>query len=158
MPQTTTKHLTVAGLARLAGVQHDTIRQWRYRYEDFPEPASTDDLGHARYDQAQFILWFLERKPEKAAGWECQLHRFTVTSTGSTHVDTSPFGVYLEARGYLRAVRDHLYGEWVIWHTRDGFCAEKDGQVDIWAIDPTQGEPEEWFVYEQRYKAAGRKG
>jgi len=144
----------VSEIAALFDRTPDTIRKWRQRDVGFPEPVL--DRYHPLYRMSDVWHWYITRWPERAWQMKLYLHRFTLDGTGLKATDTSDFGPNPEARGYLKAVRDYEYGDWKVWSTTLGFVATKDGITHIWALDPAE-EPQEWFVYEQRYKAAGRR-
>lgn len=148
--------VSVGQLASTFGVDTDTIRLWRHRYDDFPEPAMLRHERYPLYRMSEMWAWYINKWPDRAWRMRVFLHKFTLDGAGVSEVTTSDFGPTPEARGYLKAIRDYQYQDWKVWSTGLGFVAEKDGHTHIWALDPAE-EPQEWFVYEQRYKAVGRR-
>lgn len=132
-----------------------TLRKWRQRYDDFPSPVMEPSKRYPLYRLSDLWDWYIQRWPERSSRREVYLHKFTLDGAGVVGVETSPFGPVPQASGYLKAVRDLLYGDWQVWSTKTGFVAQSDGHTHIWATDPAEA-PQEWFVYEQRYKTAGR--
>ena len=148
--------VTVSHIAEKFEVTPATIRIWRYRYDDFPEPAMELRPSYNLYRMSEMWDWYIVRWPDRIGRLTVYLHRFTIDDVGPSEPDTSEFGPAPEARGYLKAVRDFQYEDWRIWFTGMGFVAEKDGVSHLWALDPSP-EPEDWFIYEQRYKAVERR-
>lgn len=149
--------MDVAAVAKMLGVRKNTIRQWRHRYEDFPEPTLGTNLEYPWYSTQEIIQWYLRQWPERAASWQVRLHRYYVNSTdGLRELSTVDFGPVSEARGYLKAIRDLQYRDWRTWHTSEGLVAERGNDIHIWYLDPTGGDPEEWFVYQSRIKGGAK--
>jgi len=138
------------------GVTTQTVRKWRARFDDFPKPALSPSPHYHLYQMSDLWDWYVIKWPERVGRLEMYLHRFVIEETGLAEVTTSLFGPTPESRGYLKAIRDLQYTDWKFWYTATGFVAEKDATTHIWALDPSE-EPEDWFIYEQRYKAVGRR-
>lgn len=148
--------VSVGQIARAFGCTPDNIRLWRNRYDDFPEPVMRRHQRYPLYRMSDMWDWYINRWPDRAWRMKVYLHKFILDGSGLKESDSFDFGPTPEARGYLKAVRDYEYGDWKVWSSPLGFVAEKDGHTHIWALDPAE-EPQEWFIYEQRYKAAGRR-
>jgi hypothetical protein len=146
------------GVARMFDVKIDTVRKWRNRSPDFPEPVvgSIKD-HHPWYDPGDITHWYLARWPERSATWPVRLHRFYVSGAdGSREETTIDFGPVMEARGYLRAVADLQYRDWRTWRSSEGLVAERGNDTHIWFLDPTGDEPLDWFVYQARVKGGSK--
>ncbi len=156
MPQKNEDLITVAKAAVKFGVVPNTVRIWRHRFDDFPEPAMVLGTNYNLYRMSDLWDWYILKWPDRVGRLQVYLHRYTLDGAGLMELETSQFGPAPEARGYLKAVRDFQYKDWRVWSTGTGFIAEKHGDIHVWALDPSE-EPEDWFIYEQRYKAAGRR-
>ena len=159
MTTTTTSNyddlVTMKQSAEQFGVSLNAVHKWRFRYDDFPEPAVKLDSVYL-YRISDLWDWYMAKWPDRVGQLQVYLHRTVVDETGVVLTDTSQFGLAPEARGYIKAVRDLQYENWKVWSTSMGFVAEQDTNTHIWALDPSS-EPEDWFIYEQRYKTAGRR-
>ena len=138
-------------------VKIDTVRKWRTRgRDDFPDPALSPS-NHPWYDRADIIHWYLRRWPERSATWPVRLHRFYVGGADGTREEqTIDFGPVMEARGYLRAVETLQYRDWRTWKTSEGLVAERGNEIHVWFLDPTEDEPEDWFIYQGRIKGGSK--
>lgn len=150
--------VTTTQAAHQFDVVPNTVQQWRHRYADFPEPAKVVKEFHCLYYMSDLWGWYLAKWPDKdkVSQLRVYLHRFVLDIDLNVTIDSTDFGPVSEARGYLKAIRDFQYDDWRVWSTPMGFIAEKDAITHIWALDPTE-EPQHWFIYEKRYKAAGRR-
>ena len=148
--------VTVADIAKQFGVTPDTVRKWRHRFDTFPQPTQKVHSQLNLYRMSELWDWYIVKWPDRVARLGVYLHRFVIDDQGMVDATSSAFGPAPEARGYLKAVRDFQYQDWKIWFTGMGFVAEKGTMTHIWALDPTK-EPEKWFLYEKRYKTAGRR-
>ena len=149
-------YVSLTEISKMLDILPGTIRQWRLRYDDFPEAAVQHHKKYPLYRTSDIWHWYITTWPERAWKTKVYLHKFVLDGSGLKESDSFTFGPTAEARGYLKAVRDHEYGDWQVWSTPLGFVATKDGHTHIWALDPAE-EPQDWFIYEQRYKAAGRR-
>ena len=148
--------VTVAQIAKEFGVAPDTIRKWRRRFDNFPQPAQEPHSQLHLYRMSELWDWYIIKWPDRVARLQVYLHRLEIDGQGVVSTSSAEFGPAPEARGYLKAVRDFHYQDWTVWFTGMGFVAEKGTMTHIWALDPTK-EPEKWFIYERRYKTAGRR-
>lgn len=143
----------VTDLAKHFDVVPDTIRIWRHRYDDFPEPVTK--APWPVYRLGDVWEWVLVNRPDRALMVDAYLHTFVVGAGGLEFTKTSHMGPLCEARGYVKAIKDfnYLSGRWKVWSTREGFVASFDATTHIYALSPSE-EPEPWWTYEQRLKAA----
>lgn len=153
-----TKLVRASELGELVGADANTVRKWRLRFDDFPERAEGTTVKYPYYYTKDFLEWYERRWPERAQLWPTRLFYFEVGPTGSEEPQVSDFGPRSEAIGYLRAIRDIKYDGWTVWFSRQGFVADRDGVTHIWHLDWLGEDPEEWFIYEQQLKAAGKRG
>lgn len=142
-----------ARIGRIFGVQANTVRIWRRRYNDFPDPDQTNP--YPMYDLAKIQRWYATRWPERLDRWHMRIHRYQVSPRG-VRLTTRDSGNLDYAQGYVKAIRDYMFGGWRVFYTRDGFSAHKGDESEVWVVDPTDLEPEPWYVYDTRFKTAGK--
>lgn len=148
--------VTVANAAETFGVAPQTFYVWRQRYDNFPDPAVKLNPQYHLYRMSDLWDWYGLQWPNRVNDLKTYLHKFVLDGYGLTSTETVDFGPMAQAQGYLKAIRDSEYNEWRVWSTKHGFVAEYGDEVHIWALDPME-EPQEWFIYQQRYKAVGRR-
>lgn len=141
-------------IGRIFGVEANTVRQWRRRYDDFPDPETTNP--YPMYDLGKLQRWHASKWPDKLDRWRIRIHRYRVSSTEGVRLTTKESGNLDFAQGYLKAVRDLKFGDWRVFYTKDGFSAHKGGETEVWVIDPTDLDPEPWYVYDTRFKTGGK--
>jgi hypothetical protein len=83
-----------------------------------------------------------------------RIHRFQVSTEG-VRLTTERSGNLDYAQGYLKAIRDLMFADWRVFYTKDGFSAHKGAESEVWVVDPTDLDPEPWYVYDTRFKTAG---
>lgn len=147
--------VSVGQIARTFGVQPDSVRKWRNRHKDFPKPET--EIPYPMYDLGKVQKWHASKWPNKVERWSMRIHRYQVSNEG-VRLTTTASGNYDFAQGYLKAVRDLMFGDWRVFYQKDGFSAHKGGDTEVWVIDPTDHEPEPWYVYDSRFKAGGKYG
>lgn len=140
-------------IGRIFGVQGNTVRVWRRRYDDFPDPETT--VPYPMYDLGKIQRWHAGRWPELTDRWHMRIHRYRVSPEG-VRLTTQDSGNLDYAQGYLKAVRDLMFGDWRVFYTKDGFSAHKRNETEVWVVDPTDLEPEPWYVYDARFKTGGK--
>lgn len=139
-------------LGPIFGVQANTVRVWRKRYPDFPDPETT--VPYPMYDLGKMQRWHASRWPNRVDRWQMRIHRFQA-STGGVRLTTQRSGNLDYAQGYLKAVRDLMFADWRVFYTKEGFSAHKANDIEVWVVDPTEYDPEPWYVYDTRFKTAG---
>lgn len=145
--------ISAGRIGRVFGVQANTVRQWRRRYEDFPDPET--DNPYPMYDLSKMQRWYANRWPGRLDRWHMRIHRYRVSPDG-VQLTTTDSGNLDYAQGYVRAIRDLLFADWRVFYTKDGFSAHKGAETEVWVVDPTDLEPEPWYVYDTRYKTGGK--
>lgn len=150
------KLISTGQIGRIFGVQANTVRMWRRRYDDFPEPETT--VPYAMYDVGKLQRWHVSKWPNKVERWNVRIHRYQISSESGVRLTTTELGNYDYAQGYLKAVRDLMFGDWRVFFTPEGFSAHKGSDTEVWVIDPTDRDPEPWYVYDSEYKTGGRSG
>ena len=146
--------VTQPEIARTFGVTKDAVVKWRTRYRDFPKPASVDP--YPRYNLDEVERWYAAKWPDRVmVSGQVKIHHFSITPGGS-QVTTSTSGSLDFARGYLTGLRVGAYAEWRCFQTKEGFSAHRGNETHVYVINPTSAEPEEWYVYDSRFKATGK--
>lgn len=135
------------------GVEANTVRVWRLRYDDFPEPETT--IPYPMYDLGKIQRWHASRWPDRTDRWHMRIHRYQVSPEG-VRLSTRDSGNLDFAQGYVKAVRDLMFGDWRVFYQKEGFSAHKGNETEVWVIDPTDLEPEPWYVYDTRFKTGGK--
>lgn len=141
-------------IAKAFGVTKSTIGTWRHRYPDFPKPAETEP--YPRYHLSDIEKWYAKQFPHKLEAKRVRLIRHQAAN-GKVTTTSSEFPSLERARGYLQAVRTLLFTEWRVIASKDAFTASQGGDIEVWTVDVTSGEPEEWFVVDARLRATGRR-
>jgi hypothetical protein len=139
-------------IGHIFGVEGNTVRVWRQRYDDFPAPET--DVPYPMYDLGKIQRWHASRWPNRVDRWQMRIHRFRASSEG-VKLTTTKSGNLDFAQGYLKAIRDLMFGDWRVFYTKDGFSAHKGGDTEVWVVDPTDEDPEPWYVYDTRFKTMG---
>lgn len=139
-------------IGSIFGVEGNTVRVWRIRYDDFPEPETT--VPYPMYDMGKIQRWYASRWPDRT-GSHMRIHRYQVSPEG-VRLTSKDSGNLDYAQGYIKAVRDLMFGDWRVFFTKDGFSAHKGNESEVWVVDPTDAEPEPWYVYDTRFKTGGK--